>query len=96
MKKFSWGQVIEKFTYDFDGKFMLVTKFHPWKSRGCTILTGDPDLESIQFHCSELHESSNELMALVISWIAFRNNGLNQQSLVNGVCRALEIYEVKP
>lgn len=89
--KFAWGKVIEKFSYDFDGEKMDVVKYHPWKSRNCTVLTGDADLDRTEYHCEEIHESSSSIHRLVIAWIANKKLGLNNGSLVAGVCRALEI-----
>lgn len=91
MKKFAWGKVIDNFEYDFDGQVLTITKYHPWKRDGCTVLTGVENTEEIKYHCEELRESSNSLLHLVIAWIAFKNLGLNQHQLVYGICRALEI-----
>ncbi len=76
--KFAWGQVVDKFTYDFDGVTMEVTKYIP---NGNTV---------IHFHSEDLHESTTSLMHLIVAWIAWRNLGLNQGSLVRGICKALE------
>ena len=89
MKKFSWGKVIDRFTYDFDGTAMNVIKYHPWKVDGCTILTGQPDETKIVFSCEELHESSENLYHLIIAFIAYKNLGLNQDALVAGIGRSL-------
>lgn len=82
MDKFVWGKVIDQFSYDFDGKVLEVTKYHP-KNYPTSIL----------YHCEEMHSSHHELDALVISWIAHKRLGLNQHNLVSGLCRALEIKE---
>lgn len=91
MSKFTWGRVIEKFEYDMDGRALQVVKFHPWKCSGSTVLTGQPDLEDICYHCEELHQSFDSLDALLIAWIAEKRLGLNQHALVSGMCRALGI-----
>lgn len=91
MAKFTWGKVIEKFDYDFDGEMLHVVKFHPWKVEGCTCLTGQPDLSIINYHCQELHESTDSIQYLLISWIANKNLGLNQYALVYGISKALGI-----
>jgi hypothetical protein len=46
-KKFPWGKVMDKFEYDFDGRTMEVVKYHPWKTKGSAILTGEPDPEGV-------------------------------------------------
>lgn len=91
MAKFNWGKVIETFDYNFDGDAMTVTKFHPWKREGSAVLSGVPDATVVQFHCEELHESSDSILGLIISWIANKKLGLNQYALVAGCCRALGI-----
>lgn len=94
MKKFNWGRVIAVFDYDFDGSVMEVVKFHPWKRDGCTVLSGSPDDGITQYHCEELHESSDSLQYLLLSWIAYKNLGLNQRALVRGLAKAIGVYEV--
>ena len=89
MNKFSWGKVISRSTYDFDGTVMNVVKYHPWKLDGCTILTGQPDETKIEFSCEEINESCENLYYLIISFIAFKNLGLNQHTLVAGIGRSL-------
>ena len=93
MAKFSWGRVIAQFDYDFDGSTMKVVKFHPWKTEGCTVLTGNPDETLTYYHCEELHESSDSLQYMLLSWIAHKNLGLNQRALVHGVAKAMGVYE---
>jgi len=93
MSKFSWGRVLDKFDYDFDGDVMEVTKFHPWKSDGCTVLTGNHDEALICYHCEELSESADSLQYLLLSWISHKNLGLNQRALVCGVAKAMGIYK---
>ena len=90
--KFAWGKVIDRFEYDFDGVTMNVVKFHPWETNGCEVLTGIHDESAVYYHCAELSESTDDLMALLISWMARKNLGLNQYALVSGVCRALGIH----
>ena len=91
MSKFNWGKVIDRFTYDFDGDVMEVIKFHPWQTEGNQVLTGQPDLSEIHYHCVELRESSESLQYLLIAWIANKNLGRNQYSLVAGISKALSI-----
>ena len=91
MKEFSWGKVIERFNYDFDGVPMEVTKYNPWERDGISILTGTPNLSLIEYHCEEIHEASASLQYLLISWIAYKNLGNNQHVLVSGLSKALGI-----
>ena len=49
-KSFTWGHVLARFEYDFDGRTMEVTKYHPWRQDGCTLLTGNPNESVISGH----------------------------------------------
>lgn len=89
--KFTWGKVLDRFQYDFDGEVMDVVKFHPWQQNGCTVLRGQADTDKVAYHCEELHQSSNNVMELVIAWMAHKKLGNNEGSLVQGICRALSI-----
>lgn len=93
MGKFPWGKVLDYFSYDFDGTVMEVTKFHPWKSSNCQMMTGDPDTAQTHYNCAELRASFDSLDALLICWIAHKRLGLNQHALVTGVCKALGVYQ---
>lgn len=87
-KRFPWGKVIDRFTFDFDGEVFDVTKYNPWISRGSSYVIRTPS-DEIEYHCEELHQSAGSLMALLIHWIAFKRMGSNNGSLAEGVCRAL-------
>ena len=89
--KFPWGRVLEQISYEIDGLRFDVTKFHPWKTSGCTVLTGQVNEALTQYHSDELHQSEDTAQRLLIAWIAYRNLGLNQHTLVDGICRALEV-----
>lgn len=90
---FTWGEVIQRFHYDFDGKPLDVVKYHPWVSKNHRIHTGEPDRSRTEYHCEEMRSSYLSLDALIVAWIAYKRLGLNQHMLVDGLCRALEIYE---
>jgi hypothetical protein len=89
--KFTWGKIIQRFEYNFDGQVMEVVKFHPWKTHenGHTILSGQPDLDKVEYECPEIHVGSENLFELILHWIARKHLGDNHDSLVTGVCRAL-------
>ena len=89
VKRFPWGKVIKMFEYDFDGDTVEITKYHPWKREGC--FAKEPDESKVEFHCEELRQSSTSIQGIIISWIAKKNLGLNQASLVAGACRALGV-----
>jgi hypothetical protein len=89
-EKFVWGQVIERFDYNFDGITMSVTKYHPHKSDG-PVVTRAIDESTVFYHCQELRESTLTLFELVISFIANKQLGLNQRALVAGISKALDL-----
>lgn len=43
------------------------------------------------YFCKEIQRSSDNMFALIIHYIAARNVGKNERSLVNGILRALRI-----
>ena len=88
MSKFTWGRVIDRFEYDFDGLKMEVTKYHPRKSDGITV-TKEIDESLTYYHSEELRQSTDNLFALILAFIAYKNLGLNQHALVAGIAKAL-------
>jgi hypothetical protein len=90
MSKFAWGKVIECFEYDFDGDKLSVTKYNPFNYEKNGGNTGR-FTEEICYHVEEMREAFNSMQALLIAWIAYKNLGHNNGSLVAGVCRALEV-----
>lgn len=89
---FTWGQIIARFEYDFDGSIMRVVKFHPWKMSGFNICSGDVDETKTQYYCDELSEISDSLQGLLLSWLVFKNLGSNQSALICGLAKAIGIY----
>lgn len=81
-KNFPWGKVIDRFVFDFDGTVFEVTKYESKMKDG-----------AIEYHCEELRQSSSSLFNLLISWITYKQLGLNNGSLVCGICKALDIKE---
>ena len=92
-KRFSWGHVLDRFEYDFDGRTMEVIKYHSWKKDKGTLIVGDADESVIHYHCEELNESTESLEYLVILWIARQSLGQNQHALVRGIAKALDLYK---
>lgn len=92
--KFTWGSVIERFNFNFDGVEMNVIKYHPWiydkNGRGTQMI----DENKINYSCEEISRSDESLFALTLYWIAHKQLGLNQGALVQGICKALNIESV--
>lgn len=96
MERFSWGKVLDRFTLDFDGDKLEVTKFYGHvfeKGSQKFDSSGRPlyDENCALYHADQLSESAHTVDALVISWIARRRLGYNQHTLVAGIARALSI-----
>lgn len=77
--KFWLGRPLDFIKLDLDGEMIEITKYRDDRS------------DAVLYHNEVLSESFRSLDALLISWIARRNLGLNQHQLVAGICRALEI-----
>ena len=90
-RRFNWGRVIERFTYDFDGQTLLVIKYHPWRATagGTRWMAGDPDLSLVEYTCDELNVASDNLFEIVLHWITYKQLGRDQDCLVDGLARAL-------
>lgn len=93
---FSWGQIITRFSYDFDLRTCEVVKFyaHKFNENGHPVYddSGRRVFEEVSsFHCEELSETFHSIEALLVAWIARKTLGQNQHALVAGICRALAI-----
>jgi len=88
--EFAWGKVVEKFTYDFDGVPLDVTKYYANKFIDGFHKKGEYE-DVYSYHSDELHASYHSMFALIIAWITYKQLGLNNHSLASGICRALEI-----
>ena len=94
--KLSWGKILERFIYDFDGHEVEIIKYLPWKTENGRVMTGTPG-DNIEYHCEEIHESAASLEYLLIAWIARRHLGGGQYPLVLGIAKALNLsLEPKP
>jgi hypothetical protein len=91
MSKFTWGKIIDRFDYDFDGTILNVIKYHPWEPYDCRVRIRVCDANKIQYHCEELNEAHESIDSLLVSWMVRKNLGHNQWALVSGICRALDI-----
>ena len=88
MSKFVWGKVIDRFVYDFDGESVEVVKYYPDKFVNGSKVNGEYE-DRPAFHIGDLHTSAYTLDEMIITWIANKRLGLNQHTLVGGICRAL-------
>jgi len=78
--EFTWGEVIKIHEI---GEYAIV-EYHPWKSEGCIVLSGQPDMTETLFSyyidgedCSQSAESLDEALA---GCIAYKHEGANAQA----------------
>jgi len=91
MKNFVWGQVISLIDLDLDGDSVQIIKYFPKIYADCRP-TGEYESEPM-FHIEETHRSFTNIQAAIIHYLTFKNLGLNNDSLAQGVCRAIGVKE---
>ena len=77
---------ITTFDYDYDGAVFSVKKTQQISQDLRT-------LSEPEYYCEEISEISSSLFGLLLSWITYKQLGLNNNSLVVGISRALRIIE---
>lgn len=89
MSKFPWGKVVDYLQIDLDGDKLEVVKYYGNVGGGAIkTYNGIPS-----YHIEVLHASYNTVQSALIAYMAYKSLGLNQHTLVSGICRALEIKE---
>jgi len=83
--KFVWGKVIERFDFDFDGVICEVVKYHP------KTFTPVVYLPESFYHCEEMSASFRSMFELLVHWLTYKQLGLNEGSLAQGLCRAINL-----
>jgi hypothetical protein len=88
--KFVWGEPTQ---WHKIGPYTIL-EFHPWKTKGHTIITGEPDTREKEFHGwidgKDNHESWPTLETAIIGLIATKYTGINNAGLGYRVCRMFE------
>ena len=84
-KRFTWGILINTFNFLIDGNALEIVEYHPWIREGTTIKAGTPNFDVVEYHCDEIRQSSNSMMIIIIAWIAYKQLGFNQDSLICGI-----------
>ena len=69
----------------------MIVKFYPWKMDGGFRMAGKPDYGQIHFHCEELHSAYLSMPKAILAWITWKRLGHNNDALVDGIARALNI-----
>lgn len=91
MNKFAWGSIIDRLSYDFDGITLEIIKYNPWVKNGNRLLVGSIAHDCVSYHCEEMNQTFNTVFELIIHWIVFKRLGLNNSSLAEGVCKAVDL-----
>lgn len=77
---FTWGALIQIHEV---GPYAVVESY-PWKTEGCTVLTGQPDKDRISFHAyvhgEDTMHAFDSLDAALAGCIAYRNEGCNHHA----------------
>jgi hypothetical protein len=89
-EKFPWGKVIETIVLNFDGQIMTIVKYHPRIAERC-VLTLEIDETKVKYSCEEIGHSADNIFHLVLIYMAIKHLGHNQDALVQGIARALQI-----
>jgi len=76
---FTWGLLLKIHEV---GPYVIV-KYHPWKSKGVSVLTGYPDYDRTSYHVDEGGRggySSDDLDVALAHAIAVRSDGINTRA----------------
>ena len=77
---FIWGELVGIHEV---GDYAIV-EYHPWKSAGVRLLSGDEDNTKVNFSCymggKSLSRSTNSLDSALAECIAYKHEGLNSKA----------------
>jgi len=77
---FVWGKVLDIVEF---GEYAVV-KYHPWKTKGMNVLTGDINYDSDLYHSwlngKDTCHSSHTFEGAVVDLFALKYDGLNSQA----------------
>lgn len=94
--RFTWGDVIETFTYNFDGISTDIVKYHPYESaNGGASLGCKGNQNKVMFYNGFVRESNESLLYIILLFLTQHQLGQNHRSLAKGLCKALDI-DMKP
>ena len=84
MKNYPWGKVIETIRFNIDGHELKIVKYHPDDSM---------DLSTIAYGCDEISQSADSMMQIILAWMVYKQLGMNQGALTQGIARMLKLVE---
>ncbi len=90
--KYIWGRVISDFKIEIDGYLLEVVKYHPFQFNG-SIATKEIDLSTVLYGCDEISQSADSMMQILVAWVVYKQLGMNQGALVQGIARMLKLGE---
>jgi len=77
---FTWGELRKIHEV---GEYAIV-EYHPWKVKSPTVITGNPDMEKLEFHCylkeNDTACSCESLDAALAYCIAYKHEGANTRA----------------
>ena len=88
--KYTWGRVIHKFDFEIDGHELEIIKYHPLLFKG-SISTKEIDLSTVMYGCDEISQSADSMMQILVAWMVYKQLGMNQGALVQGISRMLKL-----
>lgn len=87
---FQWGEVIDRFTYNFDGVQFMVIKYHPYESaNGGASLNRVGNKNKILYFNDYVAEMNVSLIYIILLILAKMHLGENQRALAAGMAKAL-------
>jgi hypothetical protein len=77
---FTWGEILDIVEF----REYTVAKYHPWKSDGYRVLTGDADYDRVEYHGwlsgKDSHHSLYTFEGAIVDLFALKYDGLNSQA----------------
>ncbi len=86
--KYTWGRVITVHEFAIDGHEFDIVEYHPFQFKG-SISTNEVDLDKVLYGCDEISQSADSMMNILIAWMVYKQLGMNQGALVQGISRML-------
>ena len=90
MKKFAWGKPIEHLEI---GPYSMLS-YHPWKRKGCNVLTGNPDMDIISYHGyidgEDQHEAWPSLESCLAGLMGLKYAGNNNGGVGYYFCKMID------
>jgi hypothetical protein len=77
---FTWGEVLDIIEFNE----YAVVKYHPWKTDGGSVLTGNVNYDFVEYHGwlngKDTSTSSNTLESAIVGLFALKYDGLDSQA----------------